>query len=546
MPPPHRCFIDGRYMLHGRPLLLVAGEVHNSGSSTPAAIETALDAAIRLGVETVLAPVAWESIEPEEGQFDFSLVDALVNAARVRGLHLIPLWFGTWKNGMSTYAPIWVKGDPQRFPRILNSDGLILEAVTPFSDLARDADAHAFAALMRHLASVDDGKTILMVQVENEVGVLSDARDRSPLAESRWNQPVPTEVRDAIAASGSGRLFDALQLGSRHKSADWSSLLGDEAEEAFMTSAYASYIETVARAGREEFDVPLFVNAWVDANAESDGGDTDFALAGGVRPGEYPSGGPLRHTASIWRALAPSLDFLAPDLYFGSFDTIAEAYRAIGGILFIPEMQCNRTGVEQMFRAVGQLGAAGVAPFAFDLMREDDAHYDEVRDAFALLAALGTVLAQHPDAELRGFTLTAQEPSRELFDGSLEVTSKHMSEIFPSPQNGVGCVARITKDSYVVIGRGFAVRPLNGLGQRGAWAAVEELERADDGFTVRRRLNGDEIGGGEWVRLPIVNQTQSDLFPIRQNLHLSGVLRATTYSATPPTAVVPERTVPNR
>ena len=431
MPQPHRSFVNGRYMFHGRPYLLVAGEVHNSGSSTPTAIDSALDAAVRLGVETVLAPVAWESIEPEEGLFDFSLVDTLVDAARVRGLNLIPLWFGTWKNGMSTYAPIWVKGDAQRFPRIVNSDGLILEAVTPFSDLARDADARAFAALMRHLARVDDGETILMVQVENEVGVLSDARDRSPLAEARWNQPVPTRVRDAIAASGTGRLFDAHEHGSRLESTDWSSLLGDEAEEAFMTAAYASYIETVAHAGREEFEIPLFVNAWVDANAESDGGDTDFALAGGVRPGEYPSGGPLRHTASIWTALAPSLDFLAPDLYFGGFDTIAEAYRAIGGILFIPEMQCNRAGVEQMFRAVGELGAAGAAPFAFDLMGEDDAHYEEVRDAFALLAALRVVLAQHPEAELRGFTLTAQEPSRELFDGSLEVTSEHMQRSSP-------------------------------------------------------------------------------------------------------------------
>jgi len=531
MPQSHRKLADGRYMLHGEPFLLVAGEIHNSGSSTPTAIERSFDAATRLGVDTVLAPIAWESIEPEEGLFEFALVDILVDAARVRGLHLIPLWFGTWKNGMSTYTPIWVKGNSERFPRIINSAGLVLESVTPFSDAARDADARAFAALMRHLASIDDGETVLMVQVENEVGVLSDARDRSSLAEDHWNKPVPSDVAAAISAAQNGRLADSYERGGRSTSAGWPALLADEADEAFMAAAYARYIETVARAGRAEFDVPMFVNAWVDANASNDGGDSQLALAGGARPGDYPSGGPLRHTAAIWRHLAPSLDFLAPDLYFGSFDAVADAYRAIDGVLFIPEMQCNRTGVEQMFRAVGELGAIGAAPFAFDLMSEEDDSYREVQDAFALLRSLSMLLGRHPDAELCGFTLTNEEPSRLLFGDMLEVTSKHMSEIFPSSQNGVGCVARVGSNEYFIVGRGFAIRPLDGAGGRGAWAAVEELERDGEAFVAQRRLNGDEIGGGEWIRLPILNQGQSELFPIRQNLQLSGVLRVTTYTA---------------
>ncbi|GAA5088056.1 DUF5597 domain-containing protein [Microbacterium yannicii] len=531
MNDPHRRFVDGRFVLRGRPYLIVGGELHNSGSSTPRAIEQSLDVAAEIGVNTVLAPVAWELIEPQEGVFDFHTVDALIEGARTRGLHIVPLWFGTWKNGMSTYVPGWVKQDPERFPRIRNASGESIEAISPFCRAARDADALAFAALMRHLAAHDDGETVLMVQVENEVGVLGDSRDRSPLAEERWGDAVPAAVREAVGRSRPGRLRSTMQRSGGGENADWQTLFGDEADEAFMASAYASYIDAVARAGREAFDVPLYVNAWVDANLESDGGDSEFALGGGTSPGVYPSGGPLRHTSSIWRALAPTLDFLAPDLYFGSFDLIAGEYAAIDGILFIPEMQCNRVGVEQMFRAVGQLGASGVAPFAFDLMTKDDPHYADVKDAFALLSAIGRVVEQHPGAELTGFTLTDTDPTRRLFpDGALEVTRSHMAEIFPTPRNGVGVVARLDDDAYVIVGRGFAVRALRADGARAGWLSVEELEHEDDQWVVRRRLNGDEIGGGEWIRLPAIEQVQSELFPIRQSTVSSGALRVRTYS----------------
>ncbi len=518
-------------MLHGRPYLIVGGEIHNSGSSTPAAIAQSLDVAAEVGVNTVLAPVAWESIEPEESVFDFGIVDALVGAARDRGLHLVPLWFGTWKNGMSTYVPGWVKRDPVRFPRIRASDGATIEAISPFSETARGADARAFAALMRHLRQHDDGETVLMVQVENEVGVLGDARDRGEVAERRWASAVPDSVLEAVHGSGPGRLRDALGRSDAVENQDWRSAFGEEADEAFMAAAYASYLEAVARAGHAEFDVPLYANAWVDANMESDGGEEGLALGGGTRPGVYPSGGPLRHTSSIWRALAPSLDFLAPDLYFGTFDLIASEYAAIDGILFIPEMQCNGVGVEQMFRAVGELGAAGVAPFAFDLMTTDDPHYDDVKDAFRLLSAVAAVLQQHPDAELHGFTLTESQPTQRFFgEVQLEVTRNHLAEIFPTASNGVGCIARVAEDSYFVIGRGFAVRALRADGARAGWLSVEEVERGEGQWDVRRRLNGDEIGGGEWIRLPPRVQVQSEAFPIRQTTRLSGVLRLRTYS----------------
>ena len=63
------------------------------------------------GMNTVLAVVTWEQVEPVEGQFDFTVVDEMIKAARANDLKLAILWFGSWKNGMSSYHPVWVKKD---------------------------------------------------------------------------------------------------------------------------------------------------------------------------------------------------------------------------------------------------------------------------------------------------------------------------------------------------------------------------------------------------------------------------------------------------
>ena len=116
---PHFERINGKKVLfvHDRPMILSAGEIHNSSSSSPERMETLWDRAEALGMNALLIPVTWQMIEPEEGSFDFTLTDALIDQARRRGGHLGILWFGSWKNGECMYAPEWVKRDMDRFPR---------------------------------------------------------------------------------------------------------------------------------------------------------------------------------------------------------------------------------------------------------------------------------------------------------------------------------------------------------------------------------------------------------------------------------------------
>ena len=96
-------------IVEGKPYLALACELGNSSSSSLEYMEPYWPQLKEAGVNTVLAVVSWEQVEPAEGSFDFSVLDGLISEARAHDLKLSILWFGSWKNGMSSYHPIWVK-----------------------------------------------------------------------------------------------------------------------------------------------------------------------------------------------------------------------------------------------------------------------------------------------------------------------------------------------------------------------------------------------------------------------------------------------------
>ena len=232
---------DGQWKLlvDGKPMILLAGEVHNSSTSSLAYMEEVFDKGKQLGMNCLLLPVTWELIEPEEGHFDFSLVDGLIEQARARKMKIGLLWFGSWKNAQSTYAPEWVKTDLERFRRAQIEKGKNYVTVKKFYNLpysplsylceeTMQADARAFAALMAEIRRVDSEEhTVVTVQVENETGLMAGARDHSDEADAIFNAPVPAdfaaymythtgsmvpEVREAVR---SGRLGGSWGGGGR-------------------------------------------------------------------------------------------------------------------------------------------------------------------------------------------------------------------------------------------------------------------------------------------------------------------------------------------
>lgn len=366
---------DARLIVDGAPFLVRGGELGNS-SGERAYLNDYWPHLETLGLNALLVPVYWDAVEPVEGQFDWTLVDELLEDARCHGMRLVLLWFGSWKNSMSSYVPAWVKTDLDRFPRARTASGQALEILSPFYPANRDADAAAFAALMAHLREVDSQHTAIMVQVENEIGMIPGARDHCAAADEAWYQPVPQPFMDYLVSHKDNlgaTLAAQWAAGGNRTSGSWTEVFGDSpaTEELFQAWAFAQYMDAVTASGKAQLDLPMFTNAAL--------------IRTGTQPGQYPSAGPLPHLADIWRAGAPHLDFIAPNLYFPNFAQWADAYVTSGNPLFVPEALRSVDAAANALYSYGKHAALGFAPFGIESISGN---------AATMLAGANDVVAQ--------------------------------------------------------------------------------------------------------------------------------------------------------
>ncbi|GAA1963738.1 hypothetical protein GCM10009776_28060 [Microbacterium deminutum] len=439
------------------------------------------------------------------------------------------LWFGSWKNGMSSYAPSWVKKDAARFPRaLITVDGALqlVEHLSPFGPDSRAADAAAFTQLMTHLRDADAlHGTVIMVQVENEVGLLGDSRDRSPAAEAAFHSPVTADVLQTVRADPMLRVHREWESRASRTDGTWTEVFGESAttDEAFMATAYADYIGEVSARGRAIYDIPLFVNAWLDSDIDIPG----FPLAGGMQPGFYPSGGPLPHVAGLWRAKAPALDLLVPDIYFGDPAAICGSFASASGGLFIPEMRSDAAGASLAFEAIGEHGALGVAPFGMDSLRDDEGA--EITDAYRIIDATHARIHDgRSRSATRGFRLTTAEPTREITFDEITLTATLFTDFTGNrgDRPGYGIIIRQLDGSFIVAGRGFKVTAA-GAGFVGIDTATE-LSATD--LAVTRILNGDETQSGSGIVHQPLGHTNNGNFPIPASVGGTGITHVTFYS----------------
>ncbi len=478
-----------QFVVDGRPMLIIGGELHNSSSSSLDYMEPIWQRMVDLNFNAVITPLSWELIEPTEGNFDFSLVDGLILGARRHGLRLIFLWFGSWKNGMSSYLPLWVKGDYQRFPRVEIHNGETVEVLSTLAESNWQADARAFAALMRHIREFDGrDHTVLMMQIENEVGVLEDSRDRSEAADRAFTSAVPKALTDSLVAHREDLVPEVRkhwENGGFKTQGSWEEVFGDgpATDEIFMAWHYARYIDHVAAAGKEQYDIPMYVNAWL-------GGPP-------AKPGDYPSGGPLPHVMDIWLAGAPHVDLLAPDIYASNFADWCLRYTQRGNPLFIPEMRRDATGARSVFYAFGEHAALGTSPFAVDSI-EDPAE-SPLSASYRVLQQMAPLILRHQgEGDMVGFLLDKDQPSviRKLGGYELEIS---LDSIFSyHAEVGAGLIIAIGPDEFVGAGSGFRVafKPLTPGPAKAGIGYVEEGSYRDGRWIPGRRLNGDENDQG--------------------------------------------------
>ena len=340
-PVPELVERDGRHalMVDGAPFLILGAQTNNS-SNYPAILQKVWPAVEKMRANTVVIPVAWEQVEPREGEFDFSFVDALVAQARERDLRLVLLWFATWKNNGPNYTPEWVKLDNARFPRVITADGKILNSLSPHFRTTLEADKKAFGAFMRHLEKIDGKRTVIMVQVQNEVGTYGSARDYSDTAEALFRQDVSDKLlRDLDKPRG-----------------NWRAVFGADADEYFHAWHIARYCNEIAEAGKAVYPLPMYVNV---------------ALRHPVNPGKagsYASGGPTDNVIPVWKSAAPGIDMISPDIYFREHKIVTQVmdlYRRPDNALYISEIGNAQPYARYFFSALGRQ-AIGFAPFGTD------------------------------------------------------------------------------------------------------------------------------------------------------------------------------------
>lgn len=505
----------------GRPFLIRGGELGNSAATTLEYMEPVWPRLVKLNLNTVLIPAYWDLIEPQEGQFDFMLVDGLIDAARKHDLRIIFLWFASWKNSMSCYAPAWVKTDQERFPRSQGKDGSGLEILSPFSEANVAADARAFAAFMRHLREVDGRQhTVIMVQVENEIGMIPEARDWSSVATDLYRQEVPKDLMDYLIEHKEELIpefRDVWQAAGFRESGTWEEVFGPGlgTEEIFMAWHFARYANRVAEAGKAEYPLPMFVNAAL--------------IRPNYLPGRYPSAGPLPHLMDVWRAAgtaapgstavptSPAIDFLAPDIYFPNFVEWCRKYHRSGNPLFIPEAVRGSRSAANVFYAIGQHDALGLSPFAIDHITDPEdqplgASFDLLRQLTPLVLehqGRGTMAGVVPDVPFdRSHVPTEQDV--ELGDYTLHVTFERPGEpvnlpgLDPGESLTGGLIICEGPDEYLVAGTGLVITftprmpgpPIAGI------ASVQEGRFVDGRWELVRWLGGDETHQGRHLRIP--------------------------------------------
>jgi hypothetical protein len=438
---PHLEKRDGmtKLIVDGRPFICVAGEVTNTASSDFQTMKETIPRLAQANLNTILTAISWDLVEPEEGQFDFSMIDYQIEAARAANVRLIFLWFASWKNGLSHFPPEWLKADQDRFPRVVNAEGNTLEILSTFSRANRDADARAFAAVMRHIRQVDSKHhTVIAIQVENEVGVLGSTRDYCAAANEAFAGPVPKELMDYLQRNKDDLLPELKGLWSDaggKTSGTWEKVFGknvprpdrpvpnsrtrprraadaelfNHTDEIFMAWHYARYIGYVAAQGKKEYPIPMYVNTWIVQ--PNDRG-----------PGDYPSGGPEPLVHDIWRAGAPAIDILAPDIYLPQYAEIMRTFSRGGNPAFNPESR--QSGVN-CWAAFTQLNALCYSPFAIDRSSLDAAF----ARTYGFISALSGAIAE---AQGKEDAIKLIEPAEGQHPGQVEM-GDYVFDFTPGP-----------------------------------------------------------------------------------------------------------------
>ena len=484
-----------------KPFLILGGELGNSSASSNEYMRPIWPKLKQMNLNTVIAPVYWELMEPVESKFDFSLVDSLITNARLFNMKLVLLWFGTWKNSMSCYTPAWVKTNTTRFPRAMDKNGSPQEIITPFNKNNLEADKKAFARLMQYIKETDSKEqTVITVQVENEIGMLPDARTYDEAANLAFNKSVPEQLLNYLKKNKSSLLPEIKSIweanGSK-TSGNWEEVFGKSlsTDEIFMAWYYAVFANELAIAGKAVYNLPMYVNAALNRP--------------GAKPGQYPSAGPLPHVMDIWKAGAPSVDFLAPDFYTPDFKHWCDLYTRAGDPLFIPEHRFEKGIDAKAFFAFGNYNCLAFSPFSIESTNEP--WKEPIGKTYNILNQLTPLITKYQSTgAVKGFLIEKDSIQKDIPIGDYLFTVHHEYKMGWSagakdsswPLAG-GLIIAIAPDEFYVAGTGIVMTfTPKANNKKAGFISVDEGNFENGIWKPGRRMNGDQDHQGRHVRIP--------------------------------------------
>jgi beta-galactosidase GanA len=503
---PHLLKKGDKYQLivNGEPFLMIAGELGNSTASTIESMEAVWPRLKKLNMNTVLVPVYWELLEPKEGVFDYQLIDDLILKAREYELKIVLLWFGSWKNSMSSHVPEWVKLDQERFPRAKSKEGISQEILSPFSDNNLKADLNAYQHLLRYIKEIDSKEqTVILMQPENEIGMLPSARDYHSLANQKFNEDVPDQLINYLVKNKKNlnpEFKEIWENNGAKTSGNWEAIFGKglHTDEIFMAYYFALYTDEISKAGKEAYALPTYVNAALNRP--------------GKQPGQYPSAGPLPHLLDVWRAASSTIDFYSPDFYNPRFKHWNDLYVRQGNPLFVPEHKFDNTVAAKALFAFGHYETLGFSPFSIEQIPGSEFSPKEIKLAkvYEQIEQITPLLNENWGQNRIEGVLLDKETKEIVFTlGDYEFTAGHTYNLGWEPNSKSdewepsGAIIIQTGENefyYIGFGVSLKMKKVNDANVRIGILKTDRGYFKDGKWTIFRHLNGDQTHQGRHIR----------------------------------------------
>lgn len=488
-------------IVNDKPFIILGGELGNSTATTTENMKSVWPKLKTMNLNTVLVPVYWELIEPNEGKFEFKLYQDLILEARQNDIKLVFLWFGSWKNSMSSHAPAWVKLNQDKYPRVKDHTGRSQEILGSFSENVLQADKRAFEKLMQFIKDFDTkDRTVIMVQVENEIGMLPSARDHQTLANEAFNKPVPTELMRYLQQNRDNLVPEFREIWKKNgykTTGNWEEVFGQglHTDEIFMAYYYTDFTDKITEAGKKIYPLPMFVNAALNK--------------AGREPGNYPSAGPLPHLMDVWKSAGKAVDFLSPDFYNPDFKHWCDLYTRQGDVLFVPEHVFGQSVAAKALYTIGHYEGMGFSPFSIESTQKPE---DEpLGKMYGLIKELSPLITSNQGTgKIKSVMLSKSDPETIARLGKYEFTCKHDYTLSWTPgartdvwSLGSAIIIQTAENEFYVAGSGVVIttKSIENKDLNIGLLKVDEGNFINNKWTVKRHLNGDQTHQGRHINI---------------------------------------------